>query len=70
MAAPERPPVDPGAVDQAYLAHRARRKAKAQHARSRKLAARRFAILLLLLAVCSLFLLVAIWSALQELFGF
>ena len=70
MAAPERPPVDPRAIDQAYLAHRARRKAKAHHARSKQLAARRFVVLLLMLAACGLFLVVAIWAALQQLFGF
>jgi hypothetical protein len=70
MAARERPPVDPRAIDQAYRAHRARRRAKAHHARSKQLAARRFAMLLLLLALCSLFLIVTIWSALQDLFGF
>jgi hypothetical protein len=70
MTVPERPPVDPRAIDQAYMAHRARRKAKAHHARSKQLAARRFALLLLMLAVCSLFLIVTIWSRLQQLFGF
>jgi hypothetical protein len=70
MAAPERPPVDPRAVDQAYLAHRARRKAKAHHARSKQLAARRFVMLLLLLALCSVVLIVAIWTTMKQLFGF
>jgi hypothetical protein len=70
MASPERPPVDPSAIDQAYLAHRARRKAKAHHARSKQLAARRFVLLLLLLGLCSLVLIVTVWTALQDLFGF
>ncbi|MDX6505156.1 MAG: hypothetical protein QOE29_2281 [Gaiellaceae bacterium] len=70
MATPERPPVDPRAVDQAYRAHRAKRRAKAQHARSKQLAGRRFAVLLVMLFLCSLFLIVTIWSAMQQLFGF
>jgi hypothetical protein len=68
--AASRPPVDPHAIDHAYLAHRARRRAKAHHARSKQLAKRRYALLLLLLAVCGLFLIVTIWTTLHELFGF
>jgi hypothetical protein len=68
-AAPERPPVDP-AIDRAYRAQRARRKAKAHHARSQQLAARRFAFLLLVLTVCGVFLIVTIWTTMHQLFGF
>jgi hypothetical protein len=69
-AAPERPPVDPNAVDRAYRAQRARRRAKAHHARSQQLAARRFALLLLVLTVCGVFLIVTIWTTMHQLFGF
>jgi hypothetical protein len=70
MPRPERPPVDLRPTQQAYLAHRARRRAKAHHARSQQLAARRFAMLLLLLGLCSVFLIVTVWSTVQTLFGF
>jgi len=69
-AARERPPVDPHAIDRAYHAQRARRRAKAQHARSQQLAKRRFALLLLLLTVCGMLLIVTIWTTLHALFGF
>jgi len=68
-AVPDRPSVDP-AIDRAYRAQRARRRAKAYHARSQQLAARRFALLLLVLTVCGVFLLVTIWTTMHQLFGF
>jgi hypothetical protein len=70
IAAPERPPIDPRAVDQAYLAHRSRRKARAHHQRSQQAAKRRFMLLLCVLGVAGLVLVSAIFSWLHELFGF
>jgi hypothetical protein len=66
----EQAPVDPHAIDQAYQVHRARRRARANHVRSQQLAKRRYALLLFLLIVCSVFLTIAVWSTLHDLFGF
>jgi hypothetical protein len=70
IAPQEQAPIDSEPVDQAYLAYRARRRAKANQVRAQQLANRRFVFLLSLLIVCSLFLTVAVWSTLHALFGF
>jgi len=69
-AAPEEtPPVDPGAVRDAYVQHRARRQARIEHRRRTKRAGIRFWLVLLLLLVASIVLAVTAWREIQDLFG-
>jgi hypothetical protein len=66
---PEAPPIDPTAIDRAYRAHRAKRRARVERRRQHKHAGRRFWIALLLLVVASAALLVTTWHEIQQLFG-
>lgn len=68
-AADEAPPLDPFAVDRAYRAHRARRRARIEHRRSTRWARLRFWLVLVSLLVCAVALVVAVWSEVQRLFG-
>ncbi|HXV94089.1 MAG TPA: hypothetical protein VD813_12365 [Pseudonocardia sp.] len=65
----EAPPVDPRAVERAYRLERARRRARDERERDRRLAAFRFfAVVLVLTAVAALLLLTA-WREIERLFG-
>lgn len=66
---PERPPLDPRAVERAYRLERARRRARADRERDRRLAAFRFLAVLLALTATSLLLLVTAWREVERLFG-
>jgi hypothetical protein len=63
------PPLNPGAVRDAYRLHRARRKARIEHRRRTKRAGIRFWLALLLLLVASVAIAVTIWHEVQQLFG-
>jgi hypothetical protein len=63
------PPIDPGAIEDAYLHHRARRRARAQHRRRLRLAGVRFWVVLLLLVAASIVLAVTLWHEVEQLFG-
>jgi hypothetical protein len=63
------PDVDPAAVDRAYRYHRERRRARVRHTRARKRANLRFWIVLLLLAGLAVYLMLTVWSQVQQLFG-
>ncbi len=63
------PPLDPSAVERAYRLHRARRRARVQHRRERRLAAVRFWLFLLALVVAAAALGVVIVQEVQRLFG-
>ena len=63
------PPIDPGAVSDAYRLHRARRKARTEHRKRTKRAGVRFWFVLLTLLVASVVVAVAIWHEIQQLFG-
>jgi hypothetical protein len=65
----EEPPIDPTAVERAYLAERARRRARAGRERAAAAARRRFLVVLAVLAVVALALVVADWREVQRLFG-
>lgn len=67
--APEEPPIDPGAVSDAYRLHRARRRARIEHRRRTKRAGIRFWLVLVLLLVASVAVAVTIWREIQQLFG-
>lgn len=65
----ETPPVDPVAVDRAYLAHRARRQARLERVRATRRAGLRFWLVLLGLLVASIVLGFSIWREIERLFG-
>ncbi len=62
-------PIDPGAVDRAYRAHRARRHAIIERRRSTRRARLRFWIALAVLIAGSVFLALTVWHQVQKLFG-
>lgn len=74
MAEPARtradePPVDPVAVDRAYLLHRARRQARVDRVRASRRAGVRFWLVLLALLAVSAVLGLSIWHEIERLFG-
>jgi hypothetical protein len=69
IAAPEDPPVDPGAVDRAYHNHRARRTARRRRKRQNAHARLRFVIVLGVLFALAIFLMLTIWHEVQNVFG-
>ena len=70
LRAPEdAPPLDPHAVERAYRLERAKRRARVNRVRERRLAAIRFFAVLLALVGLSVFLLLTIWQQVERLFG-
>jgi hypothetical protein len=63
------PDVDSAAVDRAYRYHRERRRARIRHSRERKRAKLRFWIVLLLLTGLAFYLMLLVWSQVEQLFG-
>jgi hypothetical protein len=68
-AGDDAPPFDPVAVDRAYLAERARRRARIERTRARRRAGLRFWLVLLVLLGASLLLTLTIWREIERLFG-
>ena len=62
-------PIDPSAVDRAYLQERARRRARIERSRARRRAGLRFWIVLLCLIAVSVLLTLTIWREVERLFG-
>ena len=75
MAQPERrlqeeePPVDPAAIDRAYRANRARRRAQSERKEETRRARLRFWIALLVLVVLTIAIALTSWREVQRLFG-
>ena len=67
--AEEIPDVDPTAVDRAYRYHRERRRARVHHTREKKRARLRFWIVLLALTGLAIYLMLLVWSQVEQLFG-
>jgi hypothetical protein len=65
----ESAPVDPAAVTRAYRLERAKRHAREQRVRERKLARLRFLLVLVLLTSGLLFLSLGVWNQIERLFG-
>ena len=65
----EAPPIDPGAIEDAYLLHRARRRARTERRRRLRLAGVRFWVVLLLLAAACVVLALTLWREIEQLFG-
>jgi hypothetical protein len=63
------PPVDPLAVQRAYRQERAKRRAKVERARERRLAAFRFVSVLLLLVAVAALVVLTVWNQIENLFG-
>ena len=63
------PPLDPGAVDRAYLQAKARRRARIDQRRTRRRASSRFWLVLLALVAGTIVLALTIWRQIQDLFG-
>jgi hypothetical protein len=63
------PDVDPAAVDRAYRYHRERRRARVRHTRERSRAKLRFWVILLLLTGLAVYLMLLVWSQVEQLFG-
>jgi hypothetical protein len=63
------PPVDPTAVDRAYRAHRARRRARIERRREQARARLRFFVATLVLAALAVALLLVLWREIQSVFG-
>ena len=62
-------PLDPSAVDRAYLQERARRRARVERSRARRRAGLRFWLVLLGLVAVSVLLTLTIWREVERLFG-
>lgn len=62
-------PVDPNAIDRAYRLERAKRRARVERMRRRRLAGFRFLLVLLVLLALSVGFVVVVWQQVQELFG-
>ena len=69
VAAPEDPPVDPEAIDRAYIYHRARRNARVRRKRERSRARLRFMVTFLFLVALAIALMITIWREVQDVFG-
>jgi hypothetical protein len=69
VAEEEAPPIDPDAIEDAYLYHRARRRALVERRRSTRRAGLRFWAVLLLLVAASVVLVATVWDQVQDLFG-
>ena len=67
--AADAPPIDPDAVARAYRLERAKRRARLQRTRERRLAGLRFAFVLLVLVALTIFLSLTIWKQVERLFG-
>jgi hypothetical protein len=65
----ELPSLDPGAIDRAYRRERARRRARLERQRARRLAGVRFWLVLLALVAVSVLLDVTVWRQMEQLFG-
>jgi hypothetical protein len=65
----EAPPVDPSAVAKAYRLERAKRFARKQRERERRLAHLRFWFVLVLLTSALLILSLTVWNEFERLFG-
>ncbi len=65
----DEPPIDPGAVREAYRLHRARRKARIEHRKRTRRAGIRFWLVLLALLAASVVVAVTAWHEIQQLFG-
>ncbi|HSC93029.1 MAG TPA: hypothetical protein VLB86_15350 [Gaiellaceae bacterium] len=63
------PPVDPTAVQRAYRLERAKRRARVDRDRERRLAAFRFTSVLLLLVTLAALLVITVWNQIENLFG-
>ncbi len=69
VAAPEDPPVDPGAIDRAYHYHRARRNARLRRKREKTRARLRFLLTFAVLVGLAIFLMLTSWHEVQRVFG-
>jgi hypothetical protein len=69
VAAPEEPPVDPGAIDRAYHYHRARRNARLRRKREKAQARLRFIFTFLVLVGLAIFLMLTTWHEIEKVFG-
>lgn len=67
--AADTPPTDPDAVARAYRLQRAKRRARLERSRERRLAGLRFAFVLLVLLGVTIFLSLTIWKQIERLFG-
>lgn len=65
----ESPPIDSEAIEDAYRYHRARRRARVEHRRSRRWAGLRFWVVLLLLVTACAVLALTLWREIEQLFG-
>jgi hypothetical protein len=65
----EAPPVDSEAVGRAYRIERARRRARVERARARRLAGIRFLGFVAALLALTVFLSLTIWQEIERLFG-
>jgi hypothetical protein len=63
------PPVDPSAVDRAYLQERARRRARIERSRARRRASLRYWLVVLGLLAVSALLVLTVWREIERLFG-
>jgi hypothetical protein len=68
-ARPDEPPIDPTAIERAYLAHRARRRIRREHRRERARARLRFLVATLVLVALAVTLLLVLWHEMQSVFG-
>jgi hypothetical protein len=62
-------PIDPRAVGRAYRLERAKRRAREERQRERRLAALRFAVVVFVLLAACVFLSLTVWQEIERLFG-
>jgi thiosulfate reductase cytochrome b subunit len=65
----DNPPLDPTAVERAYRLERAKRRARLDHARAKRLARLRFVAVLVLLLSLAIVVGLTAWHEIQAVFG-
>jgi len=66
---PDDPPVDPEAIDRAYMLHRARRRMRVERRREQSRARLRFFVVVFVLVAAAAALLLTLWHEIQSVFG-
>jgi hypothetical protein len=69
VAPAEEAPVDPTAIDRAYRAHRARRRARIERSREQARARLRFLVAAVVLFALAVTLILVLWHEVQSVFG-
>lgn len=69
LATTQDAPIDPDSVERAYRLHRARRRARIERARARRNARIRFWLVIIVMIAGTVYLSLAVWHKVEQLFG-